>query len=116
MDDRQQLAPPGASRSAADKTPHGNCVEHGLGRRSNDIGRFGTEGFNFQGLDRDNYNVPAPDASKEDRVNFFLDGVKSFGARDQTAIALCNDPRRCSRPTRQGCRAGAVASRTVGSC
>ncbi|MEO8179858.1 MAG: TonB-dependent receptor [Deltaproteobacteria bacterium] len=68
----------------------GECVEFGLA--SNDIGRFGTEGFRFKGLDRKNYTVPGPDATTEDRVNFFLDGIESFGVRDQTAIALCNDP------------------------
>jgi len=76
----------------------GVCTQNGL---ANDgIGRFGTEGFEFEGLDRDNYNVPARNTAdnpvtpetQEERVNFFLDGVKSFGARDQTAIALCNDP------------------------
>jgi iron complex outermembrane recepter protein len=81
----------------AARNAQGECVQQGLGQGassagSNDIGRFGTEGFNYKGLDRENYNVPGATASKEDRVNFFLDGVKSFGARDQTAIALCNDP------------------------
>jgi len=68
----------------------GVCTQNGLANGG--IGRFGTEGFEFKGLDRDNYNVPPRTATKEERVNFFLDGVKSFGARDQTAIALCNDP------------------------
>jgi iron complex outermembrane receptor protein len=68
----------------------GECVEFGLA--SNDIGRFGTEGFNFRGLSRDNYNIPGPDATQEERVNFFLDGIESFGVRDQMAIAICNDP------------------------
>jgi iron complex outermembrane receptor protein len=68
----------------------GECVEFGLA--NNGIGRFGTEGFRFKGLDRENYAVPPADATPEQRVNFFLDGVDSFGARDQTSIALCNDP------------------------
>jgi iron complex outermembrane receptor protein len=67
----------------------GDCVEYVA---SNDIGRYGTEGFSYKGLDRTNYNVPNSMSSKEDRVNIFLDGIESFGARDQTAIALCNDP------------------------
>lgn len=68
----------------------GECLEFGLA--NNGIGRFGTEGFKFKGLDRENYTVPAAGATNEDRVNFFLDGIESFGARDQAAIALCNDP------------------------
>ncbi len=66
----------------------GECVEFGLS--SQDIGRFGTEGFRFRLLDRPTYDPPGPDATKEERVNFFLDGIESFGVRDQTAIALCN--------------------------
>jgi iron complex outermembrane receptor protein len=68
----------------------GECVEMGLGGAG--IGRYGTEGFEYKGLDRTNYNVPNSMASTEDRVNFYLDGIESFGERDQTAIALCNDP------------------------
>jgi iron complex outermembrane recepter protein len=68
----------------------GQCVEFGLANQG--IGRYGTEGFRYKGLDRQNYNVPGPEATTEERVNFFLDGIESFGARDQTAIALCNDP------------------------
>ncbi|MEY4547199.1 MAG: hypothetical protein RL685_3394, partial [Pseudomonadota bacterium] len=67
----------------------GVCTQPGLANGG--IGRFGTEGFNFRGLDRENYDVPTSASSKEDRVNFFLDGIESFGVRDQTAIALCND-------------------------
>jgi iron complex outermembrane receptor protein len=82
--------PAGSSQLCARTNAAGDCVEFGL---ANDgIGRFGTEGFNFKGLSRSNYNVPAPGASQEERVNFFLDGIESFGVRDQTAIALCNDP------------------------
>jgi iron complex outermembrane receptor protein len=69
----------------------GECIEVGVAQ-GNDIGRYGTEGFRYKGLSRSNYNVPGPDATPEERVNFFLDGIESFGARDQTAIALCNDP------------------------
>jgi iron complex outermembrane receptor protein len=82
--------PTGGSQLCARTNAAGDCVEIGL---ANDgIGRFGTEGFNFKGLSRSNYNTPAPGASQEERVNFFLDGIESFGVRDQTAIALCNDP------------------------
>jgi iron complex outermembrane receptor protein len=82
--------PTGGSQLCARTNAAGDCVEFGL---ANDgIGRFGTEGFNFKGLSRSNYNTPAPGASQEERVNFFLDGIESFGVRDQTAIALCNDP------------------------
>jgi len=75
---------------ARQNTATGECLEFGLA--SNDIGRFGTEGFNFRGLSRDNYDIPGPDATQEERVNFFLDGIESFGVRDQMAIAICNDP------------------------
>ncbi|HTV18068.1 MAG TPA: TonB-dependent receptor [Polyangiaceae bacterium] len=82
--------PTGSSQLCARQNAAGDCVEFGL---ANDgIGRFGTEGFNFKGLSRNNYNVPAPGSSQEERVNFFLDGIESFGVRDQVAIALCNDP------------------------
>lgn len=74
----------------AEQNGDGECV--GLGLSSQDIGRFGTEGFRYRLLDRTNYDVPDADASTEDRVNFFFDGIDSFGVRDQTAIALCNDP------------------------
>jgi iron complex outermembrane receptor protein len=90
--------PTGGLNLCAAQNSAGVCTTTGL---ANDgIGRFGTEGFSFEGLNRDNYNVPARNtaanpitpATQEERVNFFLDGVKSFGARDQTGIALCNDP------------------------
>jgi iron complex outermembrane receptor protein len=81
----------------ANQNAQGQCVQQGLGQGassagSNDIGRYGTEGFNYRGLDRRNYDIPDSTASQEDRVNFYLDGIETFGARDQTAIALCNDP------------------------
>jgi iron complex outermembrane receptor protein len=53
-------------------------------------GRFGTEGFRYKGFDRPSY-VREND-SVEARVNLFLDGIASFGARDELPIALCNDP------------------------
>jgi iron complex outermembrane receptor protein len=59
--------------------------------------RYGTEGFQYEGLNRTNYNaIIAPDVSTqqqiEDRVNLWLDGVKSFGARDTLPQVICNDP------------------------
>ncbi len=54
------------------------------------LGRFGTEGFRYKGFDRLNYARDSD--SIEDRVNLFLDGIASFGARDEVPIALCNDP------------------------
>lgn len=61
-------------------------------------GRYGTEGFQFEGQDRTNYEWAdddgdgVPDDTTENRVNLFLDGIKSFGARDELPQALCNDP------------------------
>jgi iron complex outermembrane receptor protein len=59
--------------------------------------RYGTEGFRYEGLNRTNYNaVSAPamstQAQIEDRVNLWLDGVQSFGARDTLPQVICNDP------------------------
>jgi iron complex outermembrane recepter protein len=59
--------------------------------------RYGTEGFRFEGLDRTQYALPTgpdgnPDDSVENRVNFFLNGIDSFGARDTLPQSLCNDP------------------------
>jgi len=54
-------------------------------------GRFGTEGFRPLYHDRPTFNLP-PNAGVEDRVNLFLDGIASFGARDEVPQALCNDP------------------------
>jgi iron complex outermembrane receptor protein len=55
-------------------------------------GRFGTEGFQFQGANgRSLFSVPS-DSTVTDRVNLFLDGIKSFGARDTVPQALCADP------------------------
>ena len=101
----------------ANQNAQGQCVQQGLGQGassagSNDIGRFGTEGFNYKGLDRKNYNVPGATASKTDRVNFFLDGIESFGARDQTAIALCNDPPSVQQTNAAGMPGNVVADDT----
>jgi iron complex outermembrane receptor protein len=54
------------------------------------LGRFGTEGFRYKGFDRPTYT--RAEDSVEARVNLFLDGIASFGARDEVPIALCNDP------------------------
>ncbi|MEY4549252.1 MAG: hypothetical protein RL685_5447 [Pseudomonadota bacterium] len=54
------------------------------------LGRFGTEGFRYKGLDRPTYERAGN--TLEDRVNLFLDGIDSFGARDEVPINLCNDP------------------------
>ncbi len=54
------------------------------------LGRFGTEGFRYKGLDRPTYQRAGN--TLEDRVNLFLDGIESFGARDEVPISLCNDP------------------------
>jgi iron complex outermembrane receptor protein len=64
---------------------------------SNTPSRFGTEGYQPEGLSRSTYDLPknpdgSYDASITNRVNLFLDGVKSFGARDTLPQALCNDP------------------------
>jgi len=48
-------------------------------------GRFGTEGFRYRGLDRDNYDVAG-----RDPLDVFLEGVASFGARDELPSAICN--------------------------
>jgi iron complex outermembrane receptor protein len=53
--------------------------------------RFGTEGFRPTYRDRPSYVLP-PNSTAEQRVNFFLDGIASFGARDTLPQQLCNDP------------------------
>jgi iron complex outermembrane receptor protein len=53
--------------------------------------RFGTEGFRPTYRDRPSYVLP-PNSTAEQRVNFFLDGIASFGARDTLPQELCNDP------------------------
>jgi iron complex outermembrane recepter protein len=54
------------------------------------LGRFGTEGFRYKGLDRPTYQRAGE--TLEDHVNLFLDGIESFGARDEVPQNLCNDP------------------------
>lgn len=83
--------PQGGLDRCARQNDAGECVEIGLS--SQDIGRYGTEGFRYRLLDRPTYVPPSgDDATNEDRVNFYLDGIESFGARDQIGVALCNDP------------------------
>jgi iron complex outermembrane receptor protein len=53
------------------------------------FGRYGTEGFKYKAFDRPTYTRGD---SVEERVNFFFDGIDSWGARDTVPIALCNDP------------------------
>jgi iron complex outermembrane receptor protein len=59
--------------------------------------RNGTPGYKPEGLNRTQYELPK-DAdgnyidTVENRVNLFLNGVDSFGARDTLPQALCNDP------------------------
>jgi iron complex outermembrane receptor protein len=54
-------------------------------------GRFGTEGFRPAYMDREVFSLPQG-ATVKDRVNSFLDGIASFGARDQVPQSICNDP------------------------
>ncbi|HEU4578641.1 MAG TPA: TonB-dependent receptor [Polyangiaceae bacterium] len=54
-------------------------------------GRFGTEGFRPAYMERDIFGLPQG-AMVQDRVSTFLDGIASFGARDQVPQAICNDP------------------------
>jgi iron complex outermembrane receptor protein len=53
--------------------------------------RFATEGFRPAYRDRPTYELPA-NSTATDRVNLFLDGVGSFGARDTFPQEICNDP------------------------
>jgi iron complex outermembrane receptor protein len=53
------------------------------------FGRYGTEGFKYKGFDRPTYRRGTTPAEK---INFFLDGIDSFGARDTVPVAICNDP------------------------
>jgi iron complex outermembrane receptor protein len=53
------------------------------------FGRYGTEGFKYKAFDRPTYTRGN---STTDRINFFLDGIESFGARDTVPVAICNDP------------------------
>jgi iron complex outermembrane receptor protein len=54
------------------------------------LGRFGTDGFRYKGFARPTFDRAGD--SVEARVNSFLDGIASFGSRDEVPIALCNDP------------------------
>jgi iron complex outermembrane receptor protein len=54
-------------------------------------GRFGTEGFKYAQEDRTIYDL-SPTASLQQRVDAFLNGIKSFGARDTVPQMLCADP------------------------
>lgn len=60
--------------------------------------RYGTEGFEYEALNRTQYALPADyeqmgNVERRDaRVNNFLAGVRSFGSRDDLATYLCNDP------------------------
>jgi iron complex outermembrane recepter protein len=53
--------------------------------------RFGTEGFRYKGLGEPIHALP-DNATVADRVNLFLDGIESFGARDSVPQYLCADP------------------------
>jgi iron complex outermembrane receptor protein len=67
---------------------------NGLAMQRNNFGqtgRFGTEGFRPAYHERDEFTLPQG-ATVADRVNLFLDGIASFGARDEVPQALCNDP------------------------
>jgi len=79
----------GLSLCAA-QNAQGQCVQNGLANAG--IGRYGTEGFQYKGLSRNVWDVPTDSSTKEQRVDFYLAGIKQFGVRDQTAISLCNDP------------------------
>jgi iron complex outermembrane receptor protein len=54
-------------------------------------GRFGTEGFKYAQEDRTIYDLPAG-SDLQHRVDAFLNGIKSFGARDTVPQMLCADP------------------------
>jgi iron complex outermembrane receptor protein len=55
------------------------------------LGRFGTEGFRYAMEDRTIYDLE-PTATLQQRVDAFLNGIKSFGARDEVPQRLCGDP------------------------
>lgn len=57
----------------------------------NNASRFGTEGFRPAYRDRPTFSLPL-NSTAEQRVNLFLDGVGSFGARDTFPEDICNDP------------------------
>ncbi len=54
--------------------------------------RLGTEGFRFEGLNRTQYDYEEGGPTVTNRVNLFLAGIDSFGARDTLPQFLCVDP------------------------
>ena len=62
-----------------------------LWQNPGNVGRFGTEGFRYAMENRTIYDL-SPSSTVTDRVNAFLDGIESFGARDEVAQTLCADP------------------------
>lgn len=56
-----------------------------------DTTRLGTEGYRPAFFGRDIYSLPVP-STLEQRVNIYLDGIGSFGARDTLPQLLCADP------------------------
>jgi iron complex outermembrane receptor protein len=53
--------------------------------------RYGTEGFRYEGLNRTDYDSAVTN-DLERRVQLYLNGVDSFGARDTLPQVLCADP------------------------
>jgi iron complex outermembrane recepter protein len=53
--------------------------------------RLGTEGYRPAFFNRDIYSLPVP-STLEQRVNLYLDGIGSFGARDTLPQLICQDP------------------------
>jgi iron complex outermembrane receptor protein len=68
-----------------------NGLALGLSGWGNGI-RYGTEGYRPAFFDRNIYALPEGGSDLQDRVDLFLDGVGSFGARDTVAEYLCADP------------------------
>jgi iron complex outermembrane receptor protein len=68
-----------------------NGLALGLNGWPNNV-RYGTEGYRPAFFDRNIYALPEGGSTVEERVNLFLDGVGSFGARDTVAQELCADP------------------------
>jgi iron complex outermembrane receptor protein len=87
--------------------PNNNNISRPAGAAAPPPLRFGTEGFQYEGLNRQTYNFdPGPDGVLDttDRVNLFLDGIKSFGARDTLPQAICNDPPAAAQGETQAAR------------
>jgi iron complex outermembrane receptor protein len=72
-------------------------------------GRFGTEGFQYAKEDRTIFNLDSS-ANVTQRVNAFLNGIKSFGARDTVPQFLCNDPQPAAPGAPQNPRVRPTAS------